>query len=78
MQAKIRNGQIIFSMPLQKPKVSASGKSLVVATSRGKEQTAAIVDGKPVFIIANAMIELDPAETNDVALPPNETKRGNQ
>jgi hypothetical protein len=59
MEAKIKNGKITISMPMQRPKLSGSGKSMVVATSRGKQQTSATVDGKPVFVIANAMLDVD-------------------
>jgi hypothetical protein len=62
METKIKNGVITISMPLQKPKKSTSGKSLVVATSRGKQQTALTVDGMAVSVVANAFLELDQTE----------------
>ena len=62
MEVKIKNGKITMSMVVQKPKPSASGKSLVVATSRGKQQTSATVNGKPVFVVANAFLEADAPE----------------
>jgi hypothetical protein len=41
---------------IEKPQPSASGKTLVVASSRGNQPTAATVDGKPVVIGLNAYI----------------------
>lgn len=43
-------------MPLGEPTPSASGKTLVVASTRGNVKTAALVDGKPVTIGLNAYI----------------------
>jgi hypothetical protein len=56
MEAKIRKGLIVISMPLEAPKLSATGKTLVVASSRGKRQTTVRVEGKFVYVIANAFI----------------------
>jgi hypothetical protein len=67
MEAKIKNGVIIISMSLQKPKLSTSQKSLVVATSRGKQRTALKVDGRSIFVIANAFLEVDEANGTDSA-----------
>ncbi len=44
-------------IPVSPPRPSASGKTLVVATSGGNKATAAIVDGKPVTIGLNAYIQ---------------------
>jgi hypothetical protein len=73
METRIKDGVIIISMPLQKPKLSASQKSLVVATSRGKQRTALKVDGRSIFVIANAFLEVDEDGT-DSAKPT--TKQG--
>jgi hypothetical protein len=62
METKIKNGVITISLPLQKPKKSGSGKSLVVATSRGKQQTTLTMDGRPVCVVANAFLELEGME----------------
>jgi len=42
--------------PSQEPAPSSSGKTLVVATTRGNIQTDAKVNGKPVTIGVNAYI----------------------
>jgi hypothetical protein len=62
METKIKNGVITISMPLQKPKKSTTGKSFVIATSRGKQQTTLTMDGKPVCVVANAFLEIDEVE----------------
>jgi hypothetical protein len=43
-------------LPLQTPTPSASGKTLVVASTRGNMATTAVIDGKPVIIGVNAYI----------------------
>lgn len=41
-------------MDLETPMPSASGKSMVVATTRGNAQTTAMVNGKPLTLGVNA------------------------
>ena len=57
MDAEIKDGKLHITIELQKPERSASGKSLVVATSHGNQPTTAMVDGKPVIIGLNAYIK---------------------
>ena len=57
MEAKIENGKLIISIDLQEPTPSASGKTLVVATTHGNTPTQCIVNGKPVIIGLNAYIK---------------------
>ncbi len=54
--AKIEDGQLIITADLEAPTPSASGKNLVVASSRGNLRTDALVDGKAVTIGFNAYI----------------------
>jgi len=60
MQVEVtgKNGSktLCISIPLQRPTPSASGKTLVVATTHGNVQTSAVIDGKPVIIGLNAYI----------------------
>ena len=56
MEAKIEGNKLIITLDLQTPAPSASGKTLVVASSRGNAATTATVDGKPVIIGVNAYI----------------------
>lgn len=48
--------KMTIEVDLQTPAPSASGKTLVVASSRGNIQTEAKIDGKPVTIGFNAYI----------------------
>ena len=43
-------------LDLQEPTPSASGKTLVVATTHGNVPTQVEIDGKPIIIGANAYI----------------------
>ena len=57
MEVKIENDKLIISIELQKPTPSASGKTLVVATTHGNVITNCVIDGKPVVIGLNAYIK---------------------
>ena len=57
MTAEIKNGQLIVTIPLNDPRPSASGKTLVVASTGGNQATTATVQGKPVIIGLNAYIK---------------------
>jgi hypothetical protein len=57
MQAEIdSNNNLVIRIPLEKPTLSSTGKTLVVASSRGNVKTAVLIDGKPVTIGLNAYI----------------------
>ncbi len=47
---------ITIVLDLDSPRPSASGKTLVVASTRGNSTTDATVDGKPVTVGVNAYI----------------------
>jgi len=54
--AKVGGDFLFIRLPLQPPTPSASGKTLVVATTRGNRPTSAVIDGKPVTVGVNAYI----------------------
>ena len=57
MKASIENGELVIHLPLNKaPLRSASGKTLVVASSHGNQKTEAVVNGQPVIVGVNAYI----------------------
>jgi len=56
MKVTIKGNVLHVEIDMQKPATSASGKTLVVASSRGNQPTEASVDGKPVIIGLNAYI----------------------
>lgn len=58
ISAKIENGKLIITADIDpEPKPSATGKTLIVASSHGNQVTTAIVKGKPVVIGFNAYIK---------------------
>ena len=58
MQATIKDGKLIIEIDLQTPPVpSASGKTMVVASTRGNQATDLIIEGQPVVIGVNAYIK---------------------
>ena len=57
MKVEIRDNKLCIEIDLEKPTPSASGKTLVVASTRGNTVTTAEVDGKPVIIGLNAYIK---------------------
>jgi hypothetical protein len=57
MDVKIENGKLIISIDLQEPAPSASGKTLVVATTHGNMTTQCVINGKNVVIGLNAYIK---------------------
>lgn len=57
LTASIENGCLVIRVPLNpRPIPSASGKTMVVATSHGNKQTTVEIDGKPVHVGVNAYI----------------------
>lgn len=57
MKIEVREGNLVITLPLQTPTPSASGKTLVVATTRGNIKTDVLINGKPVTVGVNAYIE---------------------
>jgi len=57
MDVKIENGKLTIVIDIQEPAPSASGKTLVVATTHGNVVTECVVDGKPVVVGLNAYIK---------------------
>ena len=58
MKAEIKGTQLVITIDMEsEPKPSASGKTLVVASSHGNVVTAATVNGKPLTIGLNAYIK---------------------
>jgi hypothetical protein len=55
--AKIEGNKLIISADLETPTPSASGKTLVVASTRGNKATDVVIDGKPAIIGLNAYIK---------------------
>ena len=57
MKVEIKNGKLVVEIDINNPPIpSASGKTLVVASSRGNQPTTATVNGKSVVVGLNAYI----------------------
>ena len=56
MTATIEGRELVIRIPLEAAHASASGKTLVIASSHGNQATAATVDGKAVIVGVNAYI----------------------
>ena len=57
MEVELKNKKLIITIPVNdKPTPSASGKTLVVASSHGNQKTTAMVNGKPIIVGVNAYI----------------------
>jgi hypothetical protein len=54
MKAKLQGKKLVIELPLEKPRPSASGKTMVVASSRGVKRTNLKVGGKTVCLTVNA------------------------
>ena len=53
----MENNELVIRIPLEKPKPSSSGKTLIVASTGGNVQTDVEVNGKPIFVGLNAYIK---------------------
>ncbi len=56
MKVEIKGNVLTIEIEMTKPTPSASGKTLVVASTHGNQPTAAQVNGKPIIIGLNAYI----------------------
>ena len=57
MKVEIKDNKLFIEIDLEKPTPSASGKTLVVASTHGNTVTSAEVDGKPLIVGLNAYIK---------------------
>ena len=57
VKATLKNGILRFELPMQKPKISGSGKNFVLATTRGQVNTGLEYGGFDIILVANAFVE---------------------
>lgn len=57
MTAEIHGKNLVITIELQEPEISKSGKTLVVASSRGNQKTTAMIEGHPIVVGLNAYIK---------------------
>ncbi|MBU0707050.1 hypothetical protein KKG41_01625 [Patescibacteria group bacterium] len=56
IKVEVKGNEMVITVPMGTPTPSASGKTLVVASSRGNQATDCIIQGKPVIVGFNAYI----------------------
>jgi hypothetical protein len=56
MKVTTEGNELVIRITMQDPTPSATGKTLVVASTHGNQTTTTIVQGKPVTIGLNAYI----------------------
>jgi hypothetical protein len=66
MKAKLKGKKLIIELPLQAPKRSTSGKTMVVASSHGVRRSDLKVDGKTVCLSVHAFCYLEEPEDIEV------------
>jgi hypothetical protein len=58
MKVTVENGELVIRIEMAtNPAPSASGKTLVLASSHGNVQTAATFQGKPITVGLNAYVK---------------------
>jgi len=58
MDVELKDNKLIIKIDIyEKPVLSSSGKTLVVASSHGNQVTSVTIDGKPVVVGVNAYIK---------------------
>jgi hypothetical protein len=61
VKVSIENGELVIRLPLNRPPVpSSSGKTLVIASTRGNQRTDALLDGRPVIVGVTAYVAKPP------------------
>jgi len=56
MKSQIEKRKLLIELPLGRPRPSQSGKTLVVASSRGPRRVKGQLNGKTVFVVASAFV----------------------
>jgi len=57
--AKIKNGELVITLPVELTRRSSKGKTIVIATTRGVRLTNARFQGRVVSVAAKAFIYAD-------------------
>lgn len=57
MGMKLEGRKLVITLQLKRPKLSTSGKSLLVGSTRGVKKSGILMRGKPVRYVANAFID---------------------
>ncbi len=55
---------LVIRIPITSPTPSSSGKTLVVASTRGNQKTAVQIDGKDLYLGVNAYVYAEPKRSS--------------
>ena len=55
---------LVIRIPITTPKPSSSGKTLVVASTRGNQKTGVQIDGKDLYLGVNAYVYAEPRRSS--------------
>ncbi len=56
MKVTLKDNELTIVIPCGEPTPSKSGKSLIIASTRGNQVTEVMVDGKPLVVSLNAYV----------------------
>lgn len=59
------NNSIVIVLPMEKPRLSASGKTTLIATSHGLASGEASYSGRPVMVAASAFVYPEPLQEKE-------------
>jgi len=51
---------LVVRIPIEAPKPSSTGKTLVIASTHGNQKTGIQIDGKDVYVGVNAYVYAEP------------------
>ena len=57
MKVTIEKNELVIRLPLGEPKPSASGKTLVVASTHGNQKTGVMLKGREITVGVNAYVK---------------------
>ena len=56
MKVRQRGQELVITIPLERPKPSKSGRTLLVCSSRGVRPVGVSVEGKTLYLVLNGFI----------------------
>jgi hypothetical protein len=59
MKTRMKNGNIVITIPIHNSELAGSGNTIVVATSRGVQMTTLTVGGRPIYLQVRAFVYAD-------------------
>ena len=75
MKVKIVKGHVMIILPVQTPTPSASGKTMIVASSHGVKRSAVTLEGKVLCVNVNAFVYRSNVDQRDEKKSPRKTGR---